>query len=110
MKKDDMDNLGIGFMLMIAASTGNLRRDVVKWSDGNYPNIGMNDIEKRNQDWFLYRIALQVQPLMKMANIGLGGKMIVMLLLSYFDTVTDILVALAYRDLDRLDVFISMLP
>ena len=86
MEFEAVDNLGVEFMLTVASSTGNLRYDVGKWVTQYYPSANKSDSELRNQERFLYRIASQTRPLMRMAEFGLGAKLFATLSISYFDT------------------------
>ena len=93
--------LAITFIQTIQAGSDTVG-DLTTWFDKKFPNGDIpgvdNKAQQKNLKNFLCQLGKKLRPMCKMARIGLSIKLVISLVLSYFDLITDGLVSKAFFD------------
>ncbi|GMH55740.1 hypothetical protein TrLO_g4499 [Triparma laevis f. longispina] len=82
--------------------------DVEVWFNKIFPTLNVDEKMQNvldNTKLFLQNLAKLIRPMMKLSRFGVAGRILFSLSVSYFDLVTDVLVAIEYRKVGLLSWF-----
>jgi len=98
--KVEWESLAVSYIDMIKASSGNVRREVEEWFGANFKaDSSSSTIVEAARNSFktcTVELAVKLRPMVKMFRIGLGVRLGVVALSSYFDIITDLLVTIVH--------------
>ena len=88
--------LANGFMSSVA-SKGHINSNIEAWYENSFPTTIPVEEQRLLTKRVLVSVAEQVKPLQKLGMIGLGTRLLFVLVLSYGDMITDVLIAFQFR-------------
>ena len=94
----NLDDLFLSFTDAVKLSTDNIQEEMELWFDNQFPKFVAQGDEKMkivvaNVREMLVKFAKSMRPMIKMSMIGVGCRLLMMSILSYFDMITDFLVS-----------------